>query len=189
MGCLQERTGFKAAFATSERLSRFGQVAWFTQGSDKANRGEPGSWHGAGNRSVISAQLGAQSSSRATPGTWIYMKVSLLITISVGGLVHPVSPKNEGVDSQTQADESQKAELVTPWLVFRFARAATPGAGAAGLCGELPRAAAGSGARPAPRGLWLPETRASRVPLLPAFTILPRSSLRSVLLPLEKPCA
>lgn len=71
------------------------------------------------------------------------MKVSLLITISVGGLVHPVSPKNEGVDSQAQVDESRKAELVTPRLVSGFARAATPGAGAAGLRGELPPSSRG----------------------------------------------
>lgn len=80
------------------------------------SRGEPGSWHRTGNLSVISARLSTQISSCATPGTWIYMKVSLLITIPVGGLVHPVSQKNKGVDSQTQVDESRKAELVTPRL-------------------------------------------------------------------------
>lgn len=57
------------------------------------------------------------------------MKVSLLITISVGGLVHPVSPKNKGVDSQTQVDESQKAELVTPQLFFALQGLPLPGPG------------------------------------------------------------
>lgn len=108
---------FKVALAVSIQLGIFGQVARFKKGGNKANCGEPGSRHGAGNHSVISAHLCTQISSCATPGTWIYMKVSL-ITISVGGLVHPVSPKNKGVDSQTQVDESRKAELVTPWLFF-----------------------------------------------------------------------
>lgn len=89
----------------------------------------PGSWHGAGNHSVISAHLCTQISSCATPGTWIYMKVSLLITISVGGLVHPVSPKNKGVDSQTQVDERRKAELVTPQLFFALQGLPLPGPG------------------------------------------------------------
>lgn len=57
------------------------------------------------------------------------MKVSLLITISVGGLVHPVSPKNKGVDSQTQVDESRKAELVTPQLFFALQGLPLPGPG------------------------------------------------------------
>lgn len=86
------------------------------KGGGEGSRGEPGSWHRTGNLSVISARLSTQISSCATPGTWIYMKVSLLITIPVGGLVHPVSQKNKGVDSQTQVDESRKAELVTPRL-------------------------------------------------------------------------
>lgn len=120
---------FKAAPAISVQLSIFGWVAQCKKGDNKANRGEPGSWHGAGNHSVISAHLCTQISSCATPGTWIYMKVSLLITISVGGLVHPVSPKNKGVDSQTQVDESQKAELVTPQLFFALQGLPLPGPG------------------------------------------------------------
>ena len=129
MDYLQKWKCFKAAPAISIQLHVFGRVAPFKKGGNKANRGEPGSWHGAGNHSVISAHLCTQISSCATPGTWIYMKVSLLITIAVGGLVHPVSPKNKGVDSQTQVDESQKAELVTPQLLFALQGLPLPGPG------------------------------------------------------------
>lgn len=53
---------------------------------------------------------------KSAPAQLLSLKVSVVITIAVGGLARPVSPKNQGVDSQ--ADESQKAARVPP---LRFA--------------------------------------------------------------------
>lgn len=110
-----------------------------SKGGNRTNCGEPGSWHGAGNHRVTPAHGCTQISSCAAPGARVSLKVSLVITIAVGGLARPVSPKNQGVDSQ--ADESRKAQLVPP-LCFAVqglchSRAAQLG----GHCPEQPEAA------------------------------------------------
>lgn len=111
----------------------------------------------------------------------IYMKVSILITISVGGLVHPVSQKNKGVDSQTQVDESRKAELVTPQLFFALQGLPLPGPGRLSSMASSPKQpeAAEQGMRPTPHGLCVALTQASSMLHLPGCTFFPCSAIRS----------
>lgn len=93
-----------------------------------------------------SPQPVAQISSSAAPGARLSLKVSLVITIAVGGLARPVSPKNQGVDSQ--ADERQKAQLVPP---LRFAVQGLCHSRAARLGGHCRR----QPSEATPRGFWV----------------------------------
>lgn len=105
---------------------------------------------------------------KSAPGAHLSLKVSLVITIALGGLACPVSPKNQGVNSQ--ADESQKAQLVPP-LCFAVqglchSRAAQLG----GPSPEQPQAAV----RQPHVGFGLPKYR-----LVPRLTLFPGSAIRA----------